>query len=176
MRQQSRFPKVQLPEQGSIIMSISKSALLIVWVLLLCGNSTGGWWCNSKLPVHTEPQIPACTFQHHQLRLIKSSVSCLCLYSGLDSRGWLLCGRNSGWPLCVRVCACGRPCVCVCVSSCQVIILLKIRSSQISGELKLDNNAGRDVHTLTLISWRICITLAHVMSERDVLASRELKF
>lgn len=91
-----RFPKVQLPERGGIIMSISKSVLLIVWVqtrvLLLCGNSTGGWWYNSKLPVHNEPQIPACRFNIHEFRLIKSSAACLSLrlYSTLYCHGRLL--------------------------------------------------------------------------------------
>lgn len=61
-------------------------------VLLLCGSSTGGWWYNSKPPVHAEPQIPACRFNIHEFRLIKSSAAWYCfrLYSGLYNHDRLL--------------------------------------------------------------------------------------
>lgn len=115
MRQQSRFPKVKLLEWASVIMSISKSALLIVWVqtgvLLLCWGSTGGRWYNSK--------VPACRFNIHEFRLIKSSAAFFCLrfYPGLCSHR-----LSCTWPLCT--------CVWERFLSCLAVILYKIGSSQ----------------------------------------------
>lgn len=122
MRQQSRFPKVQLPQWGSMIMSILKSALFnslnenkngkVVVEL----EDDGKTFTTSKTPLCTEPQI----------KLMKSSAACYCLR------------LYSGPKIVNAMCACVCMRLCMHLSSWQMVILLTTALLLILCETKLD--------------------------------------